>query len=615
MKSEVGAAVDGAFGIKSEEMPPPVGAEAQRSGAEKGGKKSPPATAILLDLADDAGLFHSPEGEVYATVTEGERKATHRLNSRTFKQWLCRRYYLLTDGAPSDKALGEVINILEARALYDGPEVPVFLRVAFWEGVYYLNLARADGAVVAVTATGWTIVNDPPVRFYQPASMLPLPLPEPGGHIDELRPFVNLKDDTSFILLVSWLVAALWHRGPFPVLAISGEFGASKSTLSKICRALIDPSFAGMRQPPKDARDIMIAARNSWLLAFDNLSGLDAWLSNAMCSLATGGGFATRKLTTDADEMLFEATRPILLNGINEIATRADLADRAVLLDLPAISETKRRAEEDFWADFNGTCPRILAALLDGVSAVVRDLPHVKLAKMPRMADFAKVGTAAEAAFGWEAGTFMAAYTGNRDSTVLSVVENDLVAKAVLDFLRAFPSHVWTGTPTALHEKLGERVPEMARRSGGSWPQNAAVLTTRLKLVQANLRRCHVEIEWGRTSGERAVTLTLNEPTTANAMNTEPATPSITPKISYRSGHGHFATSGFILRTPSMVDGDDDAMPPDDGRDDGAGQPSIAPKRANLIGKYGGSDDDDDGDDDSASPPHDADAGQFEELL
>src|SRR5262249_4514810 len=145
-----------------------------------------------------------------------------------------------------------------------------------------------------------------------------------------------------------------------------------------------------------------------------NLSGLPDFLSDALCSLATGGGLATRELYSDADEKLFAATRPILLNGIEDIATRPDLLDRAVTLTLPTIPEMQRRDEEELFRDFEAVRPRVLGALLDAVSAGLRNRPRVRLTSKPRMADFALWVVAAEPALGWQSGAFLKAYTENR---------------------------------------------------------------------------------------------------------------------------------------------------------------------------------------------------------
>jgi hypothetical protein len=72
------------------------------------------------------------------------------------------------------------------------------------------------------------------------------------------------------------------------LLAISGELGSAKTVLSKMLKALIDTSAAPVRTLPREERELMIAANNGYLLAFDNLCGLPAWLSDALCRLASG---------------------------------------------------------------------------------------------------------------------------------------------------------------------------------------------------------------------------------------------------------------------------------------------------------------------------------------
>ena len=164
----------------------------------------------------------------------------------------------------------------------------------------------------------------------------------------------------------------------------------------KILRALLDPNTAPLRALPREDRDLFIAASNSHVLAFDNVSGLPAWISDTLCRLSTGGGFAVRQLYTDQDEVLFDATRPVILNGIEDIVTRPDLADRAVFLTLEPIPEERRRAEDEFWAAFEVERPRILGALLDAVVEGLKRLPETQLERLPRMADFALWATACE---------------------------------------------------------------------------------------------------------------------------------------------------------------------------------------------------------------------------
>ena len=130
--------------------------------------------------------------------------------------------------------------------------------------------------------------------------MLPLPTPKTGGHIDGLREFVNVADKDQWVLLVAWLVAALRPQGPYPVLALLGEQGTAKSTTQELFRSLIDPNVAPLRAAPTDVRDVMIAASNGWCVCFDNLSSMEPWLSDCLCRLAAGGGFARASCTPTA---------------------------------------------------------------------------------------------------------------------------------------------------------------------------------------------------------------------------------------------------------------------------------------------------------------------------
>src|SRR5262245_62424820 len=152
--------------------------------------------------------------------------------------------------------------------------------------------------------------------------MQPLPMPVRGGSVKTLRSFLNVRSDADFVLVVAWALAVLRDRGPYPVIVLSGEQGSAKSTFSAILRALLDPNTAPLRALPREDRDLFIAASNGYVLAFDNVSGLPAWISDTLCRLSTGGGFAVRPLYTDRGEVLFDATRRVIVNGIEEIVER-----------------------------------------------------------------------------------------------------------------------------------------------------------------------------------------------------------------------------------------------------------------------------------------------------
>jgi hypothetical protein len=234
------------------------------------------------------------------------------------------------------------------------------------------------------------------------------------------------------------------------------------------------------------------------VLAFDNVSGLPPWLSDTLCRLATGGGFAVRQLFTDQDEVLFNAARPVLLNGIEDIVTRPDLADRALFLALEPIPEERRRPEAELWAAFEAEHPRILGILLDAV-AKGSMLPQTRLEKHPRMADFAKWGAACETAF-WTPGTFLAAYNGNRDEAAESVIESDPVAGAVLAVMATRTA--WKGTATDLLDELEKAAGARIAKSKG-WPQSPRALSGRLRRAATFPRKLGIAISFDREGRAR----------------------------------------------------------------------------------------------------------------
>ena len=351
---------------------------------------------MLTKLAAGAELFHTADGTAFADLMIDGHRETWPVRSIRLRSWLRRKYYEATGAAASAGAISSALDLLEARAQFDAPRRAVYLRVAEHDGRIYLDLADERWRAVEIGPDGWQVITCPPVRFRRAAGMLPLPMPMRGGSIEALTSFFNLANRSDFVLVVAWLLAALRHGGPYPLLAVSGEQGSAKTVLSKILRALIDPNAAPVRTAPREERDLFIAAGNGHLLAFDNLSDLPAWISDALCRLASGGSFAVRQLYTDRDEVLFQAARPIILNGIEDVITRPDLADRAIFLTLPHVQEERRRAEKEIWRDFESAQPRILGALLDAASHGLRALPEVRLEQLPRMADFALWATACE---------------------------------------------------------------------------------------------------------------------------------------------------------------------------------------------------------------------------
>jgi len=451
---------------------------------------------IIRYAREGAWLFHAPDGTAYAAVEVDGHLETHAIRSVRFRDWILMRFLQQHGRAPNSQLLNDALNTIRAIAVYQGPEMPVFVRVAEHEGDVYIDLGNENWDAVRVTREGFDVVPRPPVAFVRKAGFARLPYPVDGGIVDDLRPFLNLRRDEDFMLVAAWAAFSLSPRGPYPVLVLQGEQGSAKSTTVRVLRALVDPAVEPLRALPRSERDLAIAAGNVWVLAFDNLSGIRDWLSDALCRLATGGGFATRMLYTDDEEIIFSARRPIILNGIDDIATRGDLQERSVLVSLPSILEEERREENTFWAEFEAARPRIFGALLSGISAALRNADHVHLERKPRMADFAVGATAMEDAFGWEPGSFIEAYEASRQQASETLLANEPIAEAIEKLLEDGRSYgrenVWIGTATELLEMLGFYVNDTVKRSK-AWPGGPQVLSRRLKRIAPALRSAGIE--------------------------------------------------------------------------------------------------------------------------
>jgi len=456
-------------------------------------KRTQSQTLILL--AYDAELFHTSDGDAFATIPVDGHKETWPLRARGFRRWLLRRFYAIEEKPPGAQAMQDAIGVLEAKAYFDGPEEVIHTRLAEKDGNIYVDLANDEWEVVEVTAQGWRVIDDSPVKFRRPKGMLPLPRPETGGRIEDLRPFVNVPDEEEWRLMVSWLVAAARPSGPYPVLVLHGEQGSAKSTTAKVLRSLLDPNLAALRTAPGDERDLAINANNSWILSYDNMSGVPMWLSDALCRVATGGGFATRTLYEDDEETIFSYMRPVAVNGIDEIVTRHDLLDRSLIIHLPAIPEEERREADEFWTEFEEARPKILGAILDAVAVGLARLPETKLERLPRMADFAKWISAAEPALPWPIGGFMEAYDDSRADAVAQALQADVVAVAVMELLE--DAGDFEGTATELLEVLEAYVPEKTRQTW-SWPKTPRTLSNRIRRAATFLRQTGVEVEFAR---------------------------------------------------------------------------------------------------------------------
>lgn len=491
-----------------------------------GGSRRSQADVLVEIALESATVFHDPDHVGYADVEIEEHREAWAIRATGFRRWLIRSFLNVENKAPNADALQCALNTLEAIASRDGEERIVSVRVAEHDGRLYLDLADERWRAIEITTHGWSVTEEPPVRFIRTRGTRSLPEPVRGSSIDELRQFVNVKHDEDFILVVAWLLGTLRGRGPYPALVLNGEQGSAKSTLARLLRSVVDPREPELRALPREERDLFIAVKSSHVIAFDNISRIPDWLSDAFCRVASGSGFATRTLYSNDEETFFSGARPLLLNGIEELIARPDLADRSVMLTLDPIPHEARRMESELQANFNQMRPRILGALLDAASCGLRELPGAQLDRLPRMADFAVWAVACEPALPWSQGSFLVAYDGNRRGAIEGVLESDPAATIVLALMAG--REEWRGVAKDLLRELGSLAGEDQTRKR-DWPTSPKALANRMRRAAPFLRELGIEVSFSRTGRAREITISRVEEHVGN-RSSQPSPPSRGPE-------------------------------------------------------------------------------------
>jgi len=434
------------------------------------------ATALVEFVVERQQLFHDDQLDPYARdIGSGE---VRRLDSRAFRDSFRAAFFYSTGKSASDQAVSEAIATLGGIARYTGELRPVFIRFARVGRDYILDLCEPGASrCVRLGSSAWLVEKTAPVAFVRHEPMQPLPVPEPGGRVDDLWKYVNATADVR-LLVLAWLIEALRPDTPKPVLEMIGEQGSAKSTTQTILRRLIDPNAADLRALPKSPDDLFIAAQASAVLSFENVSHISGPVQDALCIIATSGAYAKRRLYTDGEEFVLRAQRPVILNGIVPAITQADLLDRAVSIELSPI--TDRREVTAILADFEAARPRLLGALLDLATKALALSPVIKLDPWttPRMIEFARLGVAIAEALGRPGSEFLVQYDQARAEGVARTLDASPVASAIVAFIEANPvggeckasewsvrlrpaqvSDSWPRSPKAFGEALRRAVP------------------------------------------------------------------------------------------------------------------------------------------------------------
>ena len=484
--------------------PPPPAAKDEKKKEEPKQKSSDSIRIVKLVLGMckkgiGGELFHDANGDtyLYAPVVLKDDKIsyfeTYALKGGACREFMRRAYFNHCGRTASGSALRDAAETLSGSAAVREMH-PVYTRLASFDDRVIIDLGTEDRRVVIVTALEWTIAPCPPdVRMLRPAGsgMRPLPMPERGeAPLVELIPRilnVHTDDLDNMYLLIGWWIVSLRGKGPFLVLVLRGGSGSAKSNGLLIARGLVDPNSASKNHVPRDPRDLVIAVQNCYMLSIDNVSHLNEEIADAICVLATGGGLRTRRLHTDSDEAIFNKKAPVVMNGIPDVLGRADLAARAVVVELQPISESQRKTETEIEALKTEVMPLIFGRLLDALQGVLSLEGSTRPVNLPRMADVAVLLTAAEPSLGLEPETFINLLRRQADDAADAVLEsNEDLLPPIL--------HVTENATVAWEGELKDLVGAMPPSEDSRKPWTTKRLANALRRLSESLLRVNIRV-------------------------------------------------------------------------------------------------------------------------
>lgn len=472
---------------------------ADEAAGEGGDEKRKSTADMLVDLAlQRYRIGRTESDDAFAVERDGPNVAIMFRGSRdALRSTLAHTYRKMHGRTPNSTALSDALTVLQGEAYEAEPE-PVHLRVAEYGNSIVIDLGDIAGRAVIVDAGRWRVVPSSPVVFRRAVTGA-LPLPERGGNLADLRAMLNVSDGT-WPLMLGWLVAALVPNMPHPILLLGGQQGTGKTTAAEQLVGLVDPSPAMLRSQPRDAETWAISASASWVVGIDNISTISDWWSDSLCKAVTGDGWLRRKLYTDGELAVISFRRVVLLTSIDTGALRGDLGDRVLLVDLEPISETARLTQRDIETRYRELHPRLLGALLDLVAEVWRELPDIKLERLPRMADFGRLLAAMDCVRSDNCA--LDTYMSQRQRIAETVIESDAVALAVQSLVDA--EHRWEGTAAEL---LARITPEKPSKG---WPRTPQAMGGRLKRLIDALKQTGIAVDYPPRSdrrGTRRITL------------------------------------------------------------------------------------------------------------
>lgn len=455
-------------------------------------KKSNKDIAIIKNIFEKEVIFYTNRlnpDSVYVEYHDANNTlAFEPLSSKSFHAFISCRYMEKSQKLIPTEYKSILNGYVQKAIYYQNNSVKIHQRLcgSIKKGRIAYNLADRERNVVLVKTANWKCVNNNIIKFISSPIEQAQVIPEGGGNLIELlEPFINLSKD-DFLLLLIAIVQSFSHHSSHFVIILSSEKGTGKSTLTQMIRYLIDPSESSLMLTSTNESDLKTALANSYITCFDNTDILSDKYSNILCAAVTGTKEVKRKLYTDSDQVVLNLHNLIILNGIDIVPYKSDLAERSLYFKLLQINPEKRIPDSEFWDNFHKAKPKIMGAIFDTLSKAMELYPTVKTKRLHRMADAHKEMLAIALALGIPEDEFNKIINSNKETLDSAYVQNNSFVTSIADFFED------NGPITDQASKVYETVRLFVGNSR-DFPRSASSFTRKLDIEREALNRVDID--------------------------------------------------------------------------------------------------------------------------
>jgi hypothetical protein len=493
-------------------------------------------SALELAKQKTVELFLDEVKTPFAAISIDDHVETMPIESKRFEDWIGAAYYYNNkdytennnNSSSSASILSkEEINKIQSVLRYEANTSSraqgssknhqqnirtLHLRVAAFidtdatdpsQNIIYYDLCNTNWDIIKITSQGWDILKHDQQNIlfkrYPIINAQVLPSKDyPDDIMEQLMKLTNVYSDEDNKLLAEVYIISLFLLAnlPKPIMIPHGIYGSGKSTFQEFVKRIVDPCAALTTAFPNNLRELVQELSHSYVVFFDNVSEISQVTSDQLCRAVTGSGFVKRGLYTNDEDIIYNMTRAVGYNGINVTATRPDLLDRILNLQLKPIDRRHRRRLKYLQKEFEKILPHLLGYIFDVLVKVLNRIGEVKLDELPRMADFAELGELISRCLGYPDGKFTEVYNRNISFTNEESIEANPVATAITVLMST--QATWAGKTEDLRLKLNELVSKKKELSGmffaKGWPKTPRALSERLNEITPNLKEIGIII-------------------------------------------------------------------------------------------------------------------------